>query len=60
MGVALDGPLTRYQENKYCALAGFYRYAISRGYAGSSPLPDNEPKPPKSRQGRCSPTTRAP
>ena len=43
------GRLTRYRENKYCALAGFYRYAISRGYASSSPLPDNEPKPPKSR-----------
>ena len=47
--LAGHGPLTRYRENKYCALAGFYRYAISRGYAGSSPLPDNEPKPPKSR-----------
>ena len=44
-----NGPLTRYRENKYGALAGFYRYAISRGYASSSPLPDNEPKPPKSR-----------
>ena len=43
------GPLTRNRENKYGALAGFYRYAISRGYASSSPLPDNEPKPPKSR-----------
>ena len=47
--LAGKGPLTRYRENKYCALAGFYRYAISRGYASSSPLPDNEPKPPKSR-----------
>ena len=47
--LAGNGPLTRYRENKYCALAGFYRYAISRGYASSSPLPDNEPKPPKSR-----------
>ena len=46
-----NGPLTRSRENKYGALAGFYRYAISRGYAGSSPLPspDTEPKPPKSR-----------
>ncbi len=47
--LAGNGPLTRYRENKYGALAGFYRYAISRGYASSSPLPDNEPKPPKSR-----------
>jgi len=47
--LAGNGPLTRYRENKYCALAGFYRYAISRGYASSSPLPNDEPKPPKSR-----------
>ena len=47
--LAGNGPMTRYRENKYCALAGFYRYAISRGYASSSPLPDNEPKPPRSR-----------
>ena len=37
-------PLTRYRANKYSALAGFYRYAISRGYASRSPLPDDEPK----------------
>ncbi|MCY4393645.1 MAG: tyrosine-type recombinase/integrase [Rhodospirillaceae bacterium] len=49
--LAGNGPLTRYRENKYGALAGFYRYAISRGYASSSPLPlsDNEPKPPRSQ-----------
>ena len=47
--LAGNGPLTRNRENKYGALAGFYRYAISRGYASSSPLPDNEPKPPRSR-----------
>ena len=40
------GALTRYRANKYAALAGFYRYAISRGYASYSPLPDNEPKKP--------------
>ena len=40
------GPLTRYRTNKYAALAGFYRYAISRGSANCSPLPDNEPKKP--------------
>ena len=47
--LAGNGPLTRYRENKYGALAGFYRYAISRGYASSSPLPDDEPKPLTSR-----------
>lgn len=40
------GTLTRHRANKYAALAGFYRYAISRGYASCSPLPDNEPKKP--------------
>lgn len=44
------GPLTRTRANKYGALAGFYRYAISRGYAAHSPLPpaDEEPKEPPS------------
>jgi site-specific recombinase XerD len=46
--LAGNGPLTRYRENKHGALAGFYRYAISRGYVTRSPLPDNEPKPPAS------------
>lgn len=46
--LAGNGPLTRNRENKYGALAGFYRYAISRGYATRSPLPDNEPRPPRS------------
>ena len=41
-----NGSLTRYRANKYAALAGFYRYAISRSYASCSPLPDNEPKKP--------------
>jgi site-specific recombinase XerD len=40
------GPLTRNRENKYYALAGFWRYAISRGHAARSPLPDNEPRSP--------------
>lgn len=44
--LAGKGPLTRYRENKYCTLAGFYRYAISRGHASRSPLPDNEPRSP--------------
>src|SRR5208283_5238376 len=42
------GPLTRNRENKYGALAGFYRYAISRSFVKCSPLPNNEPKPPAS------------
>ena len=44
------GPLTRRRAVKYSTLAGFYRYAISRGYAASSPLParDDEPRPPPS------------
>jgi site-specific recombinase XerD len=46
--LAGKGPLTRHRENKHGALAGFYRYAISRGYVTRSPLPDNEPKPPAS------------
>lgn len=46
--LAGKGPLTRNRENKYSALAGFYRYAINRGYVMRSPLPDNEPKPPAS------------
>ena len=40
------GPLTRHRENKYYALAGFWRHAISRGHATRSPLPYSEPKSP--------------
>ena len=48
--LAGTGPLTRWRANKYGALAGFYRYAISRGHASRSPLPaaDSEPRPPSS------------
>ena len=48
--LAGNGPLTRYRANKYSALAGFYRYAISRGHAARSPLPsaDEEPRQPSS------------
>ena len=48
--LAGQGPLTRYRANKYGALAGFYRYAVSRGYADRSPLPppDDEPRQPSS------------
>jgi site-specific recombinase XerD len=44
--LAGKGPLTRHRENKYYALAGFWRHAISRGHASCSPLPNNEPKSP--------------
>ena len=44
--LAGEGTVTRNRENKYYALAGFWRYAISRGFARCSPLPDNEPRSP--------------
>ena len=44
--LAGKGPLTRHRENKNYALAGFWRYAISRGYARCSPLPGDEPRSP--------------
>src|SRR5580658_7268415 len=44
--LAGKGPPTRHRENKYYALVGFWRHAISRGHASRSPLPDNEPKSP--------------
>jgi site-specific recombinase XerD len=44
--LAGEGPVTRHRENKNYALTGFWRYAISRGYAHCSPLPDNEPRSP--------------
>ncbi len=40
------GPRTRHRDNKAYALAGFWRFAISRGYASSSPLPASERRPP--------------
>ncbi len=48
--LAGNRPLTRYRANKYGALAGFYRYAVSRGHATRSPLPapDDEPGKPRS------------
>lgn len=41
-----QGALTRNRENKYYALVGFWRHAISRGHATRSPLPSSEPKSP--------------
>ena len=48
--LAGNGPLTRSRANRYGALAGFWRYAISRGHAARSPLParDDEPREPRS------------
>ena len=48
--LAGNGPLTRSRANRYSALNGFYRYAISRGHASRSPLPaaENEPRWPTS------------
>lgn len=43
-----NGRLTRYRSEKYCVLLGFYRYATSRGFAKSSPLSNDEPRPPPS------------
>ena len=50
--LAGKGSLTRYRANKYGALAGFYRYAISRGYAISSPLPARDDEPVRPRSAR--------
>ena len=47
--LAGNGRLTRHRANKYSALTGFYRYAISRGYAARSPLPQREDEPGKPR-----------
>lgn len=40
----LAGPVTPHRENKVYALTGFWQFAISRGYATSSPLPIREPR----------------
>src|SRR5260370_8408967 len=41
------GPLTRSWHVKHSALLGFYRYALTRGYAKDSPLPVAIPKRPQ-------------
>jgi integrase/recombinase XerD len=41
-----EGPITANWHAKCQALRGFYRYAISRGYVASSPLPTDVPKRP--------------
>ncbi|MBC7138610.1 MAG: tyrosine-type recombinase/integrase [Defluviimonas sp.] len=41
-----EGPPTRHRENRYYALAGFWRHAISRGHASRSPMPADAPRSP--------------
>ena len=43
--IAGAGPITRFWHRKYEVLRGFYRFAVARGYATSSPLPRIIPKP---------------
>lgn len=45
--LAGNGPVTRYWQRKLDALRGFYRFALARGYATSSPLPNSAPVCPK-------------
>jgi integrase/recombinase XerD len=45
--LAGDGPLTSFWHRKHGALLGFYRFAISRGYASHSPLPTRVPRLPR-------------
>ena len=42
-----NGPVTSFWHNKYSRLACFYRFAVGRGYAISSPLPKTLPKCPE-------------
>ena len=44
--LAGPGPITTFWHRKYEALTGFYRFALGRGYAVSSPLPTTVPKRP--------------
>lgn len=44
--IAGTGPVTRFWHRKHEVLRGFYRFAMARGYATSSPLPKIVPKPP--------------
>lgn len=44
--LAGDGAPTRQRENRYYALTGFWRHAISRGHAARSPMPAEAPKSP--------------
>lgn len=41
-----DKPVSSYWQRKYTAIAGLYRFALSRGYAVTSPLPRYRPQLP--------------
>ena len=45
--IAGSGPVTRFWHRKHEVLRGFYRFAMARGYAASSPLPKTIPKAPQ-------------
>lgn len=42
------GPVTAHAVQKYRYLTAFYRFAVARGFADSSPLPADPPKSPPS------------
>ena len=44
--IAGKGPVTRFWHRKHEVLVGFYRFAITRGYCATSPLPTIVPKRP--------------
>ncbi len=44
--LADEGVSRRHCENRYYALAGFWRHAISRGHASRSPMPADAPRSP--------------
>jgi site-specific recombinase XerD len=48
--LAGTGPITAFWHRKYKALSGLYRFAMSRGYANSSPLPTTVPKQPEPKR----------
>jgi hypothetical protein len=52
--LAGTGPVTTRWREYHRVLEGFYRYAISRGFATQSPLPTNLPKCPPSFSPRIS------
>lgn len=41
-----DSPVSSFWKRKHTALAGLYRFALSRGYADVSPLPCRQPRLP--------------
>src|SRR3990172_7146959 len=46
--IAGPGPVTTYWRNKWVILGGFYRFALSRGFATTSPVPVLAPRFPPS------------